>query len=120
MLTKLEARRSKLWDALVSREKAAISGQSWTKRFEHEPDSLVDGMHVTTLDCCSPKGSFDNDVKQGFRHIQVYCNFYTLFLICVVDHRLPFGYQLISTFKNMVEKILHSAECTHKTSKHVH
>jgi hypothetical protein len=52
-----------------------------------------------------PKVVFDNDVKQGFRHIQVYCNFYTLFLSCVVDHRLPFGYQLISTFKNMVEQI---------------
>jgi hypothetical protein len=30
MLSKLEARRRNLWDALISREKAAISGESWT------------------------------------------------------------------------------------------
>ncbi len=112
----IEDIKGKLWDTPISGEEPTISRQSWPEYPQHELDSFVDGANVTTLDCCRTEGSFDIDFEQSFRQIQVYCNFCTVFLVRVVDHRLPFGYQFVCTFKDVVKLILqinltHVMEC---------
>jgi hypothetical protein len=66
---KLENIKKKLWDTLVSKEEAIISKQSWPAYPQLEPNSVMDGVNVTTINYCKTKGSFKNKIEHIFLKI---------------------------------------------------